>query len=642
MHIQQVLRISFSFALAVMAAAQSKPGAVPGVHVWQKHEITLKAERSYPNPYVSVDVWVDLAGPGFKKRVYGFWDGGSTFRVRVAATAPGVWSWTSGSNTSDPGLNGKTGTFRAVSWSDAEKDEDACRRGFVGATPNQHAFQYADGTPYYLLGDTWWAVGTFRFPWADDDATHPMGPNATFKDYVRFRKSQGFNAIAMIVAFPAWAQDGKPYAILLQDAEKTCVRNAWPVGGQEMRGLGTATAKDMHNEGGLPFFFPGRVPGYEDVFPDVNRINPAYFQYIDRKIDYLNSQGFVVFMEVMRRDTSQAWKKYYGWPDSYARYIQYVWSRYQANNMLFSPVHFDSFALSIPPKDYSEATNLVLKKYGRPPFGTLVSTNSSPTTLIDFGEGPEGNWVTFNQSGNFQREHHSYWFLTDAFFAKRTLPALNGEPYYSGRPSATRDMRLASLPPSIKDKVQAPGGSERDSLFVRSALYGNFLSGGLAGYIYGAEGIWGAETEPSAPVKMWDAFQWDSANYLKHLRTFALWNGKRYQDLVPNVELVLPNSTHEVYGFEGWAYGARTQDREFFLVYYEKDCPSQVVRGAIPGASYEAKWFDPRTGAWSDVESGLLKAGMTGWINIPRKPSDEDWGLRLVVEPHFDHKEGPK
>src|SRR5208283_4667188 len=137
-------------------------------------------------------------------------------------------------------------------------------------------------------------------------------------------------------------------------------------------------------------------------------------------------------------------------------------------------------------------------------------------------------------------------------------------------------------------------------------------------------------------------FQWDSANYMKQLRTFVFSKGKRYQDLVPNKELVIPNSTHELYAFEGWAYCARTQDREFFLVYYEKGCPSQVVRGAIPGASYEAKWFDPRTGAWSDVESGLLKAGMTGWINIPRKPSDEDWGLRLVVPSHSDHKEGAK
>jgi len=38
-------------------------------------------------------VWVDLKGPGFNKRCYGFWDGGKTFRIRITATAPGTWTW---------------------------------------------------------------------------------------------------------------------------------------------------------------------------------------------------------------------------------------------------------------------------------------------------------------------------------------------------------------------------------------------------------------------------------------------------------------------------------------------------------------------------------------------------------------------
>ena len=33
------------------------------IHVWQKHEITLKAEKTYSNPYTEVELWVDLKGP---------------------------------------------------------------------------------------------------------------------------------------------------------------------------------------------------------------------------------------------------------------------------------------------------------------------------------------------------------------------------------------------------------------------------------------------------------------------------------------------------------------------------------------------------------------------------------------------------
>ena len=90
------------------------------VHLWEKVEITLHAENYYDNPYTEVEVWVDLKGLGFEKRCYGFWDGGSTFRVRVMATSPGDWTWQSGSNPNDPGLVGSTGTFTATAWTQEE------------------------------------------------------------------------------------------------------------------------------------------------------------------------------------------------------------------------------------------------------------------------------------------------------------------------------------------------------------------------------------------------------------------------------------------------------------------------------------------------------------------------------------------
>src|SRR5215472_12947256 len=85
--------------------------AAAPVHVWQKQEINLIASRTYANPYTGATVWVDLTGPAFRKRIYGFWDGGQTFRVRFVATEPGAWSWQSGSSPADPGLDGKSGSF---------------------------------------------------------------------------------------------------------------------------------------------------------------------------------------------------------------------------------------------------------------------------------------------------------------------------------------------------------------------------------------------------------------------------------------------------------------------------------------------------------------------------------------------------
>jgi len=581
------------------------------VHIWEKHEVTLTAARSYANPYTDVTVWLDLSGPGFRKRIYGFWDGGQVFRVRLLATASGTWSWRSGSNPEDPGLSGKTGVFTAIEWTEDEKRANPIRRGLLRPTPNHHALEQADGTPFFVIGDTWYSAGTNRFKWYDDDQERPIGPGAGFKDYVRYRKAQGYNWVNIIASFPNWMTDGKPWHVRMPDG--TPVRSAWLE-------FGTGSAKNMDNEGGRPFMFPGKVPGYENMFPDVDRVNPEYFKYIDRKIDYLNAQGFIPFIEVSRRDASLLWSKYYKWPDSYARFIQYVWSRYQANNTVLSPIHLDIISESVSPEDFTKAINLVKEKYGLPPFGTLLSANADPSTLENWGE---DSWVTLHQIGNM-REHNNYWYLTEIYRLANPQPAINGEPYYSGY----KDER--GLGADQGYQFGAPGGTPKDDQYVRSSMYGSFLSGGFSGHVYGAEGIWGADIEPLAPIKMWDAFQWNSASQTQYLRTFAMSIGKRYQELVPDADLVSPDKDHNMEAYEGWAYCARTPDKEIFLLYFEKGCLTSQVRGAKLWSEYRADWFDTRNGTWQPVGKGSLRSNEIGIIVLPQFPADIDWGLRLT------------
>ena len=552
---------------------------------------------------------------------------------------------TSGSLPEDPGLSGKSGTFEAAAWTEEEKRENPVRRGMIRATANGHALEHPDGTPYFAIGDTWFSMGANRFRWSDDDRPHAVGPDASFQDYVRYRKAQGYNWINVIAAFPNWGTDGRPFRLSMEDADKTPVRFAWLE-------FGTGSAKNMDNEGGKPFFFPGKVPGFEDVFADVDRVNPEYFKYLDRKIDYLNAQGFIPFIEVSRRDSSPCWKRFHGWPDSYARFMQYIFARYQANNTVLAPVHLDILQQTVSAEEYSDAVRVVREKFGLPPFGTLLSANANPSTLTNFG--PD-SWVTLHQTGN-KREHNFYWYLTEIYRLADPKPALNGEPYYAGY----KDVRGLG---GSGYRYGAEGGSERDDLFCRSGAYGSFLSGGLAGHVYGAEGIWGADIEPTAPVKMWDAFQWRSGAQMQHLRTFALSIGRRYQELEPLADLVSPNKNHETRAYEGWDYAARTPDQNIFLLYFEKGCPSADIRGAKANSIYRAQWFDPRLGTWQDVGSGTLKSDLIGIITLPNYPtqllysfvrpewlrwapakwqrelrrstsfaSADDWGLRLVYE----------
>jgi uncharacterized protein DUF4038/uncharacterized protein DUF5060/collagenase-like protein with putative collagen-binding domain len=580
------------------------------VPVWEKVEITLEADKTYANPYQDVEVWVDLTGPGFAKRCYGFWDGHSVFRVRVLATQPGQWKWKSGSNQKDNGLNDKSGSFTSIAWTSDEKKANPLRRGMIKPSANGHAFEYADGMPYFLLGDTWWAAPTFRFPWSTDGKERPIGPDAKFQDYVRHRKAQGYNCIAMLASLGNWANDGKPASLTMKDG--TVLRSAW-------KHPGTKLAKDMHDEdGNRAFAFPGKVPGYENYFPDVEKINPKYFQNMDRKIDYLNKQGFVPFIEVARRDIGQAWKKFYPWPDSYVRYVQYIWSRYQANICLFSPIHFDSPGRTIPASNWNNAANAVIEKYGKPPFGTLCGTNSNPTSLINFGHTDKARWLGFHQLGN-RRTHNNYSLLTDIYHTEPPVPAINGEPYYDGMDGADSGSKLAAL-------------------YSRSGMYGSVLSGGFGGHIYGAGGwdggLWGGNVSPDAKNHIWDAMHWPSASHMQHLDKFVLSEARKYQQLVPKQDLLTPNRSGSEKGYTGWAYCARTEDKELFLLYFEKDCPQPSLAGALPDKSYHAQWFNPRTGKW--LRPTILRSNPNGKLSLPKFPENKsktetDWALRLKI-----------
>ena len=95
-----------------------------------------------------------------------------------------------------------SGSFTAVAWADVETSANPNRRGMIRPGPNGHTFQYADGTPYFLLGDTWWTTPAFRFPWRDDDTLRPLGPEAGFKEFVAYRRTQEFNCVALTFQLP--------------------------------------------------------------------------------------------------------------------------------------------------------------------------------------------------------------------------------------------------------------------------------------------------------------------------------------------------------------------------------------------------------------------------------------------------------
>ncbi len=604
--------------------------------MWETQEIVFRAARDYVEPYRDVVCWVDLKGPGFAKRVYGFWDGDRTFRVRFVATAPGEWTWVAGSNQADDdGLNGGRGALRAVPWSEREKEANPNRRGFVRATDNGHALEYADGTPFFLLGDTWLAAATWRLPWSGRPATEGHLPRSgiTFEEAVAYRKAQGFNSISVIASFPNWAADSR--GATFANADGVFLRNAWekfgfwaPDATVTTSDGATTTAKDMHDEDGHR---PFRVFDEREGLADFDHIEPAYFRSLDRKMRHLAAEGFVPFLETVRRDACPAWKAYFDFDASYARYVEYLVARYGSFDIVFSGIHLDWI-----PKQYSltaEAFNAALtqhwKTYGGMPFGQPFTTLIDSSTYRRFGHGESAPWLTMHTVGNKPRNNAIYALMEESFRLTPPYPVANLEPYYTGwNHEINRPAGETPLP-----------GSDRDVYFARAMMYGSVLSGGLAGHVHGT-GAYDVTTTGEPPgwrPYIWEALRYASGGQMQYLGRFILSEGKRYRDLELASDDLDPRIAPgaPVDGLDGWAFMMRARDKRLAFLYFEAGAAAKArVKGLLPGARYAWTWYDPRSGQWQAERSCV--ATNDGVIRAPAFPEGRplaDWAARLRLAP---------
>ncbi len=598
------------------------------IHAWEMVEIELLAEKEYENPYKDVICWVKLKGPDFDKLVYGFWDGGKSFKVRIVAEKSGVWNWESGSNQADDkGLNGKTGSFTAIEWTEQEKSANPNRRGFIRPTSNGRALQYADGTPYFMIGDTWLAGATWRLPFrnaATNDDYIPS-PGIGFEDAVNYRKNQGFNSVSMIACFPNWESDYNPSTYA--DENGIYPRNAWEKF-EYLTKDGKMTSKNMRDEyGNIPFKMSEKHPGVADF----ERIIPEYFKSLDRKMQYLSEQGFVPLLETVRRDMCPTWKAYFDFNESYSRFVQYLSSRYGAYNFIYSKIHLDWIPqlYSITANEFNEALIYHLNKYGHMPFGQPVTTLISNSTYMQFGHAEDCPWLTMHSVGNKPRDHRVADSLEQIFNLNPPYPAINFEPYYTGW-----DHEI-----NMPNGERPPANSERDNYFARAQMYGSVLSGGLSGHVHGTAAYditTTGEPEGMRP-HIWDALKYESANYMKHLKSFILSEGKEYQNLVPTRQDILPNKAlnSPEKGLDGWAYMLTNSERKMAFLYFENESEVPELKNFKKNAEYKFHWFNTITGEWK--EEITIKTDENGNLVLPnfpdnRKKSDRDWAAKVILK----------
>lgn len=634
--------ISFIFAANVpiqpTTMVKPTPTIVPislslnTVHLWDTYEITLKGSQSYSNPYADVEVWVQLKGPGFEKKVWGFWDGENIFKVRVVATTPGNWTWTSASNQiNDKGLNQQSGNFTAIEWTETERQTNPNRRGFVRASKSGHAFSYADGTPFFMMGETWWPASTFRCPFKGTEPAPDYIPNEknwSFEGGIQTLKKNQFNTIAMIAAYPNWNDDGQK--VDLYDDAGVYIRSG------KLKS-GTTTCRDMHDEfGNQPFMFPGKCKGKNEFCADFDRINPAYFKSLDKKLTYLQSQGFLAYMEAVRRDHGPVWMEYHDFVKSYSRYLNYLQARYGTYNIIFSLCHIDILGdPNLLPTEWKAAFDYWYKKYGGMPFGQVVTVMGADSTFSLFGHIDKNPWLQAHTVGNAPKDHHHETSLIECTSQTPAIPCFNSEPHYIGWANGINAV----------NREIPQDNSERDNYFARAHAYGSFLSGALAGHIFGSGARWVNTTgeQPSFEFPApWLTLTYSIYGQVKYLRQFILSEGPLYQDLVVANQDLTPDQSP---GFsestlEGWAHMMRTPDKRLVLLYFENKCvPNIIISGLNPNTNYKAQWYNPINGDWLPMNgaagaNGIVTSDTAGKLTIPSYPSRTnstitDWAAKL-------------
>jgi hypothetical protein len=164
------------------------------VPLWSRFECAFASECDYAHPLQDAVLRVTFTAPsGRTQRVDGFWDGGTTWRVRFAPDEIGEWRFvTECSDTGNTGLHGRSGALMCGEAAGTTRFE---RHGPVRLAADRRSLAHVDGTPFLWLADTAWN-GPLRSI-ADE-----------WEDYLRERVRQRFTAVQWVATHWLAAPDG--------------------------------------------------------------------------------------------------------------------------------------------------------------------------------------------------------------------------------------------------------------------------------------------------------------------------------------------------------------------------------------------------------------------------------------------------
>ena len=242
-----------TMALAVASLTASASFASPTVTQWRMVEIPLTSSRPHTDPFDTVTVTAIFTQGHYRRARPAFWDGGRRWYIRFAPPTVGDWSYiTSCNDPEDAGLQSQRGVIHVTAYHGSLA---IYKHGFLKISPDHRYFTYADGTPFFYLGDTHWEAMHERF-----NSSNEPGCASQFKCEVDKRIRQGFT-----VYQSEWMAGGLPnpnepvynWDNGITDADMPGFRNA-DRKFQYLADHGLVIANAMN--------WRGLIPKYSDVF----------------------------------------------------------------------------------------------------------------------------------------------------------------------------------------------------------------------------------------------------------------------------------------------------------------------------------------------------------------------------------------
>jgi hypothetical protein len=519
----------------------------------QMVEIPLASPRQYVHPLMDVSIECLLTGPsGESFSVGGFWDGGNIYRVRFAFPTAGVWTYTTVcTDTSNSGLHNIRGTVSVEKFSGPHPFSS---KGFLRVSPNGRYLTHENGEPFFYLGDTAWEL-----TWKSREPD--------MLSYIADRQKKGFTALQVVVMSHQFLYE---YGV--------------------------------RNRNGEDFFLNG----------DRTRINPRYFDYLDRIVKAANDAGMVVALVPLWAGMMEYYTRGALTVEQSMSLARYVGARYAGSNVLWI-VGGDNSYESVERIVFWSQFALALKKASGAHHLVTVHPKAWASSSDYFSKNDA--WLDFHmyQSSHVAGGDFTWKAGLSGYYSNSGKPLLNGEATYE----------------DIYNNLWLPGDTTRVQSFriqavdVRQSSYESLFSGALVGITYGANGIWQWDTPELPGTHMPRVPATEAQNFPGSLHMTIL---KQIMQKIPWYDAVpAQNLIADFRSQENYIPIIMTENR---IVAYLPHHTAWVQLKMFPNSrTTEYFWIDPSTGDTSATQ-------FVGPIPRFVPPGSDDW-LLVIKNPSF-------